>query len=230
MRGIIKDGKHSYRDFGVTLKSREIGVPSKNKIKKSVPYQNGDYDFSLIYGEQTYENRTLTYKFNLIEKDKTRLNLLKMNLIEWLSNGGKQKIYDDCIPGYYFWAECISINFDEKERDGELTAEFEAYPFKICDKFENDIWDELNFELDCSQPLSFTVNGTNEIKIFNIGDAAITPEVICSANMQVTLRNKIFLFNKGSTSDWRFEFKKGENKLTVMGEGTIEFKFRKEVL
>ena len=57
--GITLNNKHSYNDFGLRIISRDIDSPAKKKIKASVPFINGDYDFSLIYGDQVYENRTL---------------------------------------------------------------------------------------------------------------------------------------------------------------------------
>ena len=33
MPGIRKGNKHSYKDFDVTIKSKSIGSPKKNKIK-----------------------------------------------------------------------------------------------------------------------------------------------------------------------------------------------------
>ena len=51
-----------------------------------------------------------------------------------------------------------------------------------------------------------------------------------NAPMMVTLDNKTFKFQAGETKDYRFRLKKGENSLKIKGEGTIEFKFRKEVL
>ena len=42
--------------------------------------------------------------------------------------------------------------------------------------------------------------------------------------------NKTFKFPKGENQDYRFRLKKGDNSLNIEGRGTIEFKFRKEVL
>ena len=53
--------------------------------------------------------REITYTFSLPKKDKVKLNMLKIKIIEWLYNGIQSKLYDDQIPGFYFLAECTGI-------------------------------------------------------------------------------------------------------------------------
>src|SRR5699024_88490 len=131
MYGIEFNGKHSYRDFGITLGvDKEIGYPEKEKIKVKVPFSNVEYDFSEIYGEQTYTPRPLTYTLNVLDENKInttqRINLLETRLSNWLMNSnGKQKLYDESIPGYYYLAEVEGgLDFDELWNSGTLTVEF----------------------------------------------------------------------------------------------------------
>ena len=63
--GIIKNNKHSYNDFGLKILSRELNPPSKKKIKETLPFMNGSYDFSLLCGENVYEERTIKYVFDM---------------------------------------------------------------------------------------------------------------------------------------------------------------------
>ena len=42
--------------------------------------------------------------------------------------------------------------------------------------------------------------------------------------------SKKFIVEAGESKDYRFKLKKGENNITLRGNGTIEFRFRKEVL
>ena len=48
--------------------------------------------------------------------------------------------------------------------------------------------------------------------------------------MEVTKGNVTYKFNPGTSKDYRFELSIGENNMTVKGNGSIEFRFRKEVL
>ena len=231
MLGIRKGNKHSYNDFGVTIKSKKIGNPKKNKIKESVPFMHGSYDFSLLYGEQSYSERELKYVFNIIATTKQSLNLKKIRLQNWLLEGGQQKIYDDTIPGYYFLAECTDTDFSESGNIGELTAIFTAYPFKICEKEEgNLLWDEFNFELDILQDNKFEINGTKNVTLYNVGAKESIPTIICSNDMDIIKNGTIYKLKAGQSKDYRFTLDIGENKLTINGTGTIEVKFIKELI
>lgn len=231
MNGIVFNGKHSFKDFGLTIKTREIGIPAKNKIKETVPFMQGSYDFSNLYGEQTYAERPLVYTFNLINYSKVQLNIKKTQILDWLLNSYKANFKDDIIPGYYFMAECEDVSFEEGRSSAEIIASFTAYPFKYRTQEEGSLeWDDFNFELDVMQDVAFEVEGTREIEIYNNGSRSISPTVITDSEIDVTKGATTYRFNAGTTRDWRFTLDKGINSLTLEGDGNIEFRFRKEVL
>lgn len=229
--GIVKNNKHSFRDFGLTIATKNISTPKKIKIKEEVPFMSGTYDFSMIYGEQTYEERDLVYTFNLITDSKVLLNIKVAEVAEWLLNGGPTELYDDVMVGYHFNAECIDFSFDEKRIDGQITAKFKAYPFKIHSNYEGrDIWDEFNFELDMAQDTGFDVAGSKKVNVVNQGSVKVIPQVICTAPFDVIKNNITYKFVAGTTTDFRFELDKGDNNLELIGNGNIKFNFRREIL
>ena len=230
--GIIKNNKHSYNDFGLKILSRELNPPSKKKIKETLPFMNGSYDFSLLCGENVYEERTIKYVFDFRYKDKIDFFNKKIAITDWLLNSCKEPLYDDLIPGYYFIAECDdSILFDEGYIDCEVTVTFNAYPFKISTLQEgHDIWDDLNFELDMFQETKFEIENIKNIQLYNNGAVGINPIVICSSNMEIIKDNTIYKFTSGETKSGRFKLDKGLNNLIIKGNGRIEFKWYKEVL
>ncbi len=238
MYGIEFNGKHSYRDFGVTLGiEKDIGYPEKEKIKVKVPFSNVEYDFSQIYGEQTYTTRPLTYTLNVLDKNKKntteKINVIETKLANWLMNSnGKQKLYDDAIPGYYFLAEVEGgLNFDELWNRGTLTVPFTAYPFMIAELQEgHDVWDDFNFELDVSQLVEFTVNGTLNTTLFNVGTPSTIPEIEASAAMQIVKDGVTYNVPTGKSKSEDFKLQSGENDLKITGNGTISFRFYKELI
>ena len=231
MIGIIKDGKHSYNDFCLTVRDTTTEMKKKNKTLIQIPFMNGAYDFSLLYGGQTYEEETRTYEFNLVARDKCDLEIQKIKVSDWLLDGGQVEIYDDLITGYHRLAECVDLSFEENHNYAKVIANFRTYPFKIKDEFEgDDTWDTFNFELDAIQEVKFTVESIKNAVLTNSGSNVVTPIVICSAPMTVTIENKKFKFPQGENKEFRFTFKKGDNHLIIEGMGTIEFKFRREVL
>lgn len=230
--GIIKNNKHSYNDFGLKILRREFNPPSKKKIKEILPFMNGSYDFSLLYGEDVYEERSIKYVFDFRYKDKIDFFNKKTAITDWLLNSSKEPLHDDLIPGYYFIAECEdSIVFSEGYIDCEVTVTFKAYPFKVSILQDgHDIWDEFNFELDMVQSTKFEIENIKNIQLYNNGAIGINPTVICSSNMEIIKGNTAYKFNAGESKSWSFKLDKGLNNLIIKGTGTIEFKWYKEVL
>lgn len=138
---------------------KNIGLPVKIKNIQRVPFSNIEYDFSYLYGEQTYTNRKLTYDFNIGIQNISQESMQreKSRIVNWLMNSrGKQPLYDDAIPGWHFLAEVEDeLDFKEDDRTGILTVTFTAYPFMIRNVSEgDDIWDTFDFEYDVSQKLT----------------------------------------------------------------------------
>ena len=237
MYGIFFNGKHSYNDLGVTIADKDIGYPEKEKIKVKVPFSNVEYDFSSLYGDQTYTTRNLTYTINVIEKHRN-MNTVQVNLIEtklsnWLMGTvGKQKLYDDSIPGYYYLAEVEGgLDFNELWNYGTLTVEFTAYPFMIAELHEgNDLWDPFNFELDVAQITDFTVNGSLDVTLYNVGTPSVTPAIEASAPMDIIKDGITYKIPIGKSKSDDFVLSPGDNKLTIKGNGTIKFTFYKELI
>ena len=235
MYGIRFNGKHSYEDFGMTIAEKNAGYPDKEKIKVKIPFSNVEYDFSGIYGEQTYSNRSLTYTFNVISKKPTtqKINAIETNLSNWLMNSnGKQKLYDDSTPNYYYLAEVEGgLNFAELWNHGKLTVTFTAYPFMISELEEgHDIWDEFNFELDVSQITEFEVNGSLEVVLYNIGTPSLSPTIETTAPMEIMEDGVTYSIPSGRSKSSDFKLIPGENELTITGNGTIKFLFYKELI
>ncbi|QKI15964.1 phage tail protein [Bacillus cereus] len=237
MYGIKFDGKHSYNDMGYTMPAeRDIGFPSKEKIVVQVPFSNVEYDFSELYGSQTYGSRQLKYQFNVVRRGNytpQAMQIEKTKLINWLMNTrGRKKLYDDTIPGYYFLAELESAaNVQDDWETGTLTATFRAYPFMIAELYEgNDIWDTFNFDLDVAQTTDFTVNGMLQVVLLNVGASDVVPEIITPKQMKIIKNGITYIVPAGITKDKGFVLKSGENPLKVTGNGTISFRFHKELI
>ena len=233
MYGITYNNKHSFNDLGLTvLNTRVIETPSKIKITETIPFSNITYDFSNLYGGNCYTERQLEYEFLIKAHNSTELEFKRMEVDQWLlSSNSKTPLIDDNMLGYYYKAECISTDFEDMNNIGKLKAIFTAYPFKISSEYEgNNLWDSFNFELDVLQDTKFTVNGTSSVSIYNSSVIDIEPEIIAPSGFEMTLDNKKYTVEAGASKDYRFKLKKGANNLTLKGNGTIEFKFRKEVL
>lgn len=232
--GIDFNGMHSDQDLGLRVLDRRIGKPSKIKRKERVPFSNQVYDFSGIYGSQEYEERLLTYVFQIKDYDsKQRLDTLETKVNNWLMQPSEKIVLrDDNIVNYYFLAEVESATeFEEMRFGGPLTVTFTAYPFRISRLKEgHDIWDDFNFELDIAQVTDFNINGTQTVTLYNPGIASLFPTIEASSSMEIRKGNTTYSISAGESSSLEFELAVGTNRMTITGNGTISFTFYKELI
>lgn len=224
----------SYDDFGLKIKSVEVSYPTPKIIKESVPFQNGEYDFTELYGEITYNNRSVKVIFEydgFKAVTRTRLYSFYTKVINWLYNSVESELIIDYEIGVFKGRVVDVSSIEVLSGTGEITVEFNCYPFRIYKQFEGNIlWDDFNFELDYMQQTKFDISGSRTVNIINSGSKRITPTVICSGSFEVIKDRTTYKFNTGTTKDWRFALEKGRNNLILNGTGNIEFVFRKEVL
>jgi len=179
--GITFNGKHSSRDIGITMTgSRSIGYPRKRKRKITPPYSNIAHDFSELYGDQVYDERPISYRFNIIDFNRlttASVDHLATVVVNWLMNSkGKQKLIDPYIPNYHFMAEVEGdLNLEMFHSHGILDVTFIAYPFKINDLPEgNNLWKTFNFDLDVLQETKFkTIRPSSFVELSTGGFATI---------------------------------------------------------
>ncbi|MFV0527765.1 MAG: hypothetical protein ACK5MN_03445 [Lachnospiraceae bacterium] len=236
MKGITFNGLHSFKDLGVTISSKEIGSPAKAKTIVKIPFSNTEYDMSELYGSQQYENRTLTYVFNIwsiARQDKMSAEALKTRIINsYTSVNVLTPLYDDDMPGYYFMAEIREEStYTEGANYGELTLVFTAYPFRIHTSAEGKIeWDSFNFITDTLQETEFDIDGEKSIILRNAGAVSAFPTLITDAPMEITLNGTTYSVEVGTSESLSFVLKQGENEILIVGTGHIEFLWHKEVI
>lgn len=232
---IIFNNKNSYTDLNLNIESFNIQSPSKKKIKDSVPFMNGSFDFSTVgsNGEITYTERSIMIRFYLVEENTADLFNKYSQVLDWLLGVGQSKLTFCDMPDCYYLAEVENApTFDNViEEAGVMEVEFIAYPFKFGVNLEGSEqpWDTFNFELGYIQESKFDVTSSKTIELYNVG-RTVSPTVNCTSNMTVILNGYTANFTTGDNTDWRFKLQPGINSITISGTGSIEFKFRKELL
>lgn len=233
----IKDGitfgEFNSMNEGLLLTYRDDTPPEEKVIKESLPFVQGDYDFSRILGEAIRENRTTTYEFLIKEYDYEVRKTLEVKYENMLLNQGVGRIYDTINPGYYFYGKCINaeVVLEEKWQQLKLIVTFDCYPYMISELKEgHDIWDEFNFELDVAQEVKHTINNTKEITLYNVGTPSVVPSIIASSEMTIEKGAVSVTVPPGTSKSELLRLNAGENKLKVTGNGTIEFDFFKELI
>lgn len=227
---------HKPEDFGTYLrtKTHNIGFPARKKVTAEVPFSNTKYDFSEIYGVQTYGERSLEYVINVLDPNmwnQVDMHALKTKLANWVESGrGKQPLTDEKLPGWHFLAEPESaLALADNYQTGELTVSFVAYPFMIRDVPEgDDVWDTFNFEYDIAQYTSFKVTGSKSVLLINNGLNESYPEVTTDTDMVMSIGNNDYQIKAGVSNG--ITIPTGENTAIFTGTGNMSLMWHKEVI
>ena len=125
--------KNSLEDFRMAYASKEIGRPPKNSIRESVPYMNGEYDFSSIMGAATFGSRTLRFTFELVGDSPEELDEALTPFANWCAQVDGEELIDEEVPGYKFTHVYFSSDELEEDESGlklTYTVEFFAHPYR----------------------------------------------------------------------------------------------------
>lgn len=164
------NNKNSYTDFNLYISKKEIGLPNKKIITQDIPFKNGHYDFSNYLGYPTYDNRTISYTFDIVADD---LENEKSKILNWLFNVNNDEIYDSEISDYHFKGSFSDYSYAEDENYAELTVIFDCYPFKIANNLTSKtLSNETNIieETDNTIPIFYelkSINGVQSATIIN---------------------------------------------------------------
>lgn len=230
LRGFKFNDVHN-NTIGAVMHSKLIQPPSKKKIKESVPFMNGSYDFSTISsnGQISYSERKITISLGLPANNKEHLQVLYSSVLEWLEDCGKQKLIFDVVRDYYYMAEIEDVSsFEETMEFGKLELTFVADPFKHSVEYVgSDVWDTFNFEEDYAQDVEHTISGSKSITIYN-PRRPVRPTIECNSSMSIIQNGTTYNLISGTNKPYNLYLNTGANNITVNGTGTIKFIFRKE--
>ena len=124
--GFFVNGTHSYGTLGMRILQRNIGESSKDDYTERVPFSSTVHDFSRIYGEPAYGERTISYTLEFICLDKKAAQEKIMMFIENMRWGGYKKLYDDLMPSYCYKVREPAISWSENHGIYTFTVNFPA--------------------------------------------------------------------------------------------------------
>ena len=120
--------RHSYLDFGVILTEQNIGLPSPKTYTVNIEGMDGTLDLSECFGEMKYENRTIKFTFESI--DKITDWQAKMTKISSFLHGQKMKITTWSDPDFYYVGRCRIDEFNSNSKLGKIVISCDCEPFK----------------------------------------------------------------------------------------------------
>ena len=120
--------KHSYTDFGIILTEQNIGLPSPKTYSVSIEGMDGSLDLSECFGEMKYENRTLKFTFESIDKI-TDWQAKMINISSFLHRQ-KMKIKTWSDPDFYYVGRYQIDECNSSSKLGKIVISCDCEPFK----------------------------------------------------------------------------------------------------
>lgn len=217
---ITWNGKHSYNDFGLTIKTPSGDIPKIKDVKVSVPYMNGDYDFTFANGEPAYSARVIKIVFNIEGEDPEDLYRQRMAVCEWIMSQQGGNLYFDSIPGWHYkdvTARITDYNDRVRRTVARITAEFTCYPLLISNRIIEGY---------------YAATSTLTEHIFELPEKATIPEFTTTAACLVRWKDVDYTIPANSVkyklSDIKFE--RGVNTFKIQGTSELKITCYKEAL
>lgn len=223
--------------FNINLESYTIGTPQKRKIEVEVPFRHGSIDFSTFFtGENTYNNRQIEVKFNVVCKSVGELKVKYNKITSWLiDTAGKKELSFDDTRGYTFIAEVIdSINYEEFYTAGSFTVNFVAEPFRRSTDYQAHLitWDNFNFLEDVLSNAKWTINKTTEVVHYTSSKKIVPSIKVSKGSVKLTLNSyTTATLGVGEHIDYNFILNYDRNDITITttADAIVELIYKKEV-
>ncbi|MBS4463512.1 MULTISPECIES: hypothetical protein [Lactococcus] len=203
-------------------------------VTVSIPYTNGESDFSSIFGERFFEMRKIEYRFMAVVPSYANRKTIENTVKRELMMPDFSKLYDTHDKDGYWYAKCESVNVDDIHDKNEIavSVSFIARPFFIVDSDEKqDLWNDMWYPDKYEQKLSFNVEYKKSIHIWNGYDKSISP-IITFDGVKGSIKylDQIFPLEKGRNEFFDFQLLKGVNDLVLIGDGSFSFRLLGEVM
>jgi len=216
-----------YTEFGCYLAHVEIDVPSVQTHFIEIPLRNGSLDVTeLLTGDVRYEDRKIKIKLRYIGDEILKVYSDLQNFL----HGKRFLVTFDEDAGYFYDGRFAVKKYDRNRTGGGGTFELEGvcnpFKFSIVSSSDDWLWDTFDFEEGYINELSnLEIDGTETIVL--IGDEKVSyATVTTDSQMDITYENVTVRVGVGTTTLYDFEFKQGDNNITITGHGTISIDYR----
>ena len=199
-RGVTIGGFHTFRDFDLHWIRYEISEPEPITHYIDIPGRKTKIDATeSLYGDTTYENRTLTFYLWMKAKHSKWQNM--DSRIQRAIGGKRCKIILDTEPDK-FWMGRVTVASRKEEETQHIlafytiTCDVEPYKYWTSDDSEDWLWDPFSFMDGVIQPLTnIQVTGTKTVHVMG-NDMLPYPEITSSATMTIRIDGKTYSLNR----------------------------------
>jgi predicted phage tail component-like protein len=137
MHGVIFNDKHSWRDWGLLLKTRQKISPPTPKLKQiQVPGTDTVIDLTeRLTGKVHYEPRTISFEF-VTAAPREKWASLHSEILSYLHGKSVKIIFDD-DPNWYYTGRVTVGDMEAEKKTANLTMTATVEPYKR-DRFGGD--------------------------------------------------------------------------------------------
>lgn len=208
MKGITFGQYHSFNDFHLILKPKEMASPAVKVRKIDIEGADSSLDYSDYFGEPKFEDVTHKFDFSTTVPPSEFLSLYSQ--IKNAIHGKKMRIILDDDPLFYYLGRVSVLPFTTDRNIGLVSIECDCEPYK------------MKLELTS---VSVTISGTDNIVLANSRKRAV-PEITTTAAMTIVFGEFTWAVEAGTFTLPELELLEGENTVTVTGSGTITFTYQ----
>lgn len=226
-------GQFNSKDEGFYIIEHDAPSPKEQEIIETLPFMQGQLDFSMLLGERIFDNRIVTFKIWRPMTIYSDRKAVEASAKEKLMLNGILPLKDTYLDNCHWLGKCKSVKADDKQETNTLTltVEFDCYPFAIRNNTSySDVFDEDYLIDGVDQWTGFWIKGKKRVLIINDGINALNPKMDCTEPMTLTANGHTTKLSKGLNEDILFRFKKGLNYIDIEGDGHISFLLDIEVM
>lgn len=213
MNGVKFDDKHSIIDWDLLMVSKSIPLPEPKTISVDIPGRDGKIDLSNAFGEIKYENRTLTFDFDIFSNPSDWWEL-REKIAQTLYDK-KIKIILDQDSNYYYLGRCKITSFTTTFTVAHISIECDCEPFKY--KLTET---SISNNLVAGETYTFSNLDKSVIPIFELSDEAT-----------VEFEGNSYSLSAGTHKVLDIIFKRGNNYIKIIsGTGTMKLTYQEATL
>ena len=226
MIGVTIGEKHTFKDWGIILSSKEISPPEPQINRIDVPLRDGSIDLTESVTEDIkFKDRTITLNFTVL--DHTKWTATVSEIQNYLHGKQLKIVFDDDLAFYYYGR--VSVNTWATEKNiGSLVVECQVEPFKY-DVFSSAVdweWDVFDLEEGIiNETGELIVNGETTISLI-CRRKRMFPIFTASEPMTVKYDDEIFHLAAGEQKLYGLFLCEGVNELTFNGNGTVAIDYK----
>lgn len=205
MYGITFNGKHSYNDYGLLIKSVNRPIAEPKIIATDVDAVDGSFDFSEVNqdGRTKYKDKVITVTFMQIESIASAQTRAR-EISRWLNCGETQLIFDD-EPGLFYLAKMNNRVDLETQVVAlrEFSVQFKCRPYAYSTvqsteqiQFGQGLQFGYGYRFDMT-PMVFNINTPSTISVYNPGDY-VKPVIVITGTadeIELSCNGKTLSFN-----------------------------------